>query len=208
MRSFFFPKEELERLLKDKAGGCHVVMKGKHPTTGVNLIAIGYKYNSKTTLCFVCTENSGTTAPGTPYEMKYTDVNGNVCIREVERPAIISNFFHNVNTIDVLNHLRQYCLKLEKKWVTQSGYFRIHTTVTGINVVDTMMLCIHHGLLQQHKTGIQVKHFLNKCGVDRDDDEDDITKYSMTTFAGILARQLLNMANDCEKTKKYPRTSI
>jgi hypothetical protein len=154
-------------------------------------------------LCFVCTENSGTTAPGTPYEMKYTDVNGNICIREVEGPVIISNFFQNVNTIDFLNHLRQFCLKLEKKWVTQSGYFQIHTTMVGINMVDTMMLCIHHGLLQQHKHGIQVKHFLNKCGIDRDrdgdHDEEDITKFSMTTFAGILGRQLLNLARDYEK---------
>ena len=65
-----------------------------------------------------------------------------------------------------------------------------------------MMLCINHGLIQQHQTGIQVKHFLNKCGVDRDNHEDNITKYSMTTFAGILGRQLLNMANDCKKNKE------
>ena len=201
-----FPKEKLEELLKDKAGGSQVVMKGKHPATGVNLIAVGYKYNSKTTLCFVCTENAGTTAPGTPYEMKYTDTNGNICIREVERPSIISNFFHNVNTIDVLNHLRQFCLKLEKKWVTQSGYFRIHTTLTGINVVDTMMLCIHHGLLQQQSHGIQVKTFLQKCNTDqKEQDDEDITKYSMTTFAGILARQLLNLANDCDKKERSVR---
>jgi hypothetical protein len=198
-----FPKEKLEELLKDKAGGSQVVMRGKHLETGVNLIAIGYKYNSKTTLCFVCTENAGTTAPGSPYEMKYTDTNGNICIREVERPSIISNFFYNVNTIDVLNHLRQFCLKLEKKWVTQSGYFRIHTTLIGINVVDTMMLGIHHGLLHQQNHGIQVKTFLQRCQANiKEQDDQDTTKYSMTTFAGVLARQLLNMGNDCDKKEK------
>jgi hypothetical protein len=88
-----YPKEELEQMLEGKPGGCHVVMKGMHPETGAVLIALGYKYNSKTTLCFVATENAGATTEGVPYKMKYLDGNGNLCIREVERPQMVSDFF-------------------------------------------------------------------------------------------------------------------
>jgi hypothetical protein len=78
--------------VRREAWGCHVVMKGTHPETGAVLIALGYKYNSKTTLCFVATENAGSTTEGVPYEMKYLDGNGNLCIREVERPQMVSDF--------------------------------------------------------------------------------------------------------------------
>jgi hypothetical protein len=126
-----YPKEELEKLLDGKPGGCQVVMKGTHPETGVVLVALGYKYNTKTTLCFVTTENAGSTTEGEPYEMKYLDGSGNVCIREVERPEVVSDFFHHVNIIDALNHLRQFCLRLEKKWVCQSGFFSYQHNING-----------------------------------------------------------------------------
>jgi hypothetical protein len=106
-------------------------MKGTHLETGVVLVALGYKYNTKTTLCFVTTENAGSTTEGEPYEMKYLDGSGNVCIREVERPEVVSDFFHHVNIIDALNHLRQFCLRLEKKWVCQSGFFSYQHNING-----------------------------------------------------------------------------
>jgi hypothetical protein len=72
---------------------------------GVRLIAVGYKYNKKRVLHFIMTENVGSTGPGNPYEMKFADQHGNVCIREVSQPEVISEFFDDCNCVDVHNQL-------------------------------------------------------------------------------------------------------
>ena len=56
---------------------------------GKELLAIGQRYNSKKTLMFVATELSGKTMRGTPYEMKFADEDGNIHVREVDRPDVI-----------------------------------------------------------------------------------------------------------------------
>ena len=68
-----FPKNYFDEHLKDAPGGCRIVMEGKHSVTGEKIIAIGYKYCSKKTLHYVATYNAGSTLPGHPYEMKFTD---------------------------------------------------------------------------------------------------------------------------------------
>ena len=104
--------------------------------------------------------------------MKYTDDHGNVCVRLVERPDIISNFFGDSNTIDKHNQARQFDLALEKTWLTQDPYFRLATTLIGINVVDTWKLADYHKLLNAPGT--------------RED-----AKMSIKRFAGILCHQLV-----------------
>ena len=75
--SGLYPKEFIETALKDCPGGVHIVLRGRHPN-GHNLIAIGYRYSSKKTLFFIMTEGTGSTTPGKPYQMKFTDEHGNV----------------------------------------------------------------------------------------------------------------------------------
>ena len=72
-----YPKEFVQNALKDTPGGVHVVLKGRHPN-GHTLYAIGYRYLSKKTLFFIMTAGAGSTTPGKPYEMKFTDEYGNV----------------------------------------------------------------------------------------------------------------------------------
>jgi hypothetical protein len=69
--------------------------------------------------------------------------------------------------IDMHNQVRQSELALEKKWVTQCGYFRLATTLIGISVVDCWKLAMYH---------------------------DKITQDSMSIvkFAGVLGLQLVN----------------
>jgi hypothetical protein len=102
----------------------HIVLKGTAPN-GVDLIAIGYRYSTKTTLFFVATADAGSTRPGKEYEMKYTDS----------------------NTIDKHNQAQQFDLALEKTWPTQDPYFRLSCILIGINVVDTLKLANYHILL-------------------------------------------------------------
>jgi len=78
-----FPKDYIEKALEDAPGGVQTA------PNGIELIALGYRYSTKTTLFFVATANAGSTRPGKEYEMKYTDDHGNVCVHLVERPDII-----------------------------------------------------------------------------------------------------------------------
>jgi hypothetical protein len=151
-----FPKDYVEKALEDAPGGVHIVLKGTAPN-GIELLALGYRYSTKTTLFFVATADAGSTRPGKEYEMKYTDDHGNVCVRLVERPDIISNFFADSNTIDKHNQARQFDLALEKTWLTQDPYFRLATTLIGMNVVDTWKLADHHKLLNPPGTNEEAK---------------------------------------------------
>jgi hypothetical protein len=112
---------------------------------------------------------TGTTRHGKPYEMKWTDSHKNVHIRHVDRPDAISKFFEQSNTIDSHNQLRQGQLALEKCWVTQDCWFRLHTTIVGINATDTFRMAAHHKLIPKGN-------------------------YPITEFAGVLSQQLINHA--------------
>jgi hypothetical protein len=48
--------------------------------------------------------------------------------------------------IDMHNQLHQDS-ELEKKWVTQNLWFRLATTLVGINVTDAFLLCNYHQVL-------------------------------------------------------------
>ena len=148
-----FPKEFIESTLKDMPGGVQIVLEGKHPN-GTPLIAMGYRYSKKTTLFFVLHKDAGSTELGVPYEMKYTDDHGNVCVRLIDRPDVISKFFVDSNLIDAHNQVRQCELALEKQWVTNCGYFCVATTLVRINVVDCWKLAQYHKVMRQDEMSI------------------------------------------------------
>ena len=170
-----YPMAFIEDSLRDAPGGIHIALSGKHQTTGANLVAVGYRYSRKTILYFIAIENAANLSEGDPYQMKYADVFGNVQTRNVDRPEMISNFFSQSNVIDNHNHLRQFLLALEKKWVTQKAYFRLATTLIGMNVVDTYLLMRHHRIID---SGIKF----------------DNERMTITKFAGVLAYQLMELA--------------
>jgi hypothetical protein len=141
-----YPKYFIDEALKDAHGGLSIVLAGIAPN-GVRLIAVGYRYSVKTTLFFVMTENAGSTKPGDPYMMKYTDSYGNLCSQEVEHPAVISEFFRDSNTIDRHNQSRQYDLAIEKSWVTKDCYFRLTCSMIQIHVTDAWKLADFHKII-------------------------------------------------------------
>ena len=109
----FYPKKYITEQLKDAPGGTHIVLTGTG-IKGTPLMAIGYRYSSKATLFFICTQDAGSTRAGVPYEMKFTDSYKNVCVRYIDRPQVIADYFQDSNIIDTLNHVRQFELALEK----------------------------------------------------------------------------------------------
>ena len=180
-----FPKDYIDKALEDAPGGVHIVLSGTAPN-GVQLIALGYRYSTKTTLFFVATADAGSTRPGKEYEMKYTDDHGNVCVRLVERPDIISNFFEDSNSIDKHNQSRQFDLALEKCWLTQDPFFRLATTLIGMNVVDTWKLAHYHKLL-------------NAPGTKEE------SKVTIKTFAGMLCHQFATNTSAFISAPSHPR---
>ena len=114
-------------------------MQRRHPD-GQELIAVGYIYNSKVTLCFIVTKNVGSTREGDPYEMKFTDDHGTVHVRLISQPALMSHLFQKYNCVVKHNQAHQYKLGLKKKWETRNPYFCMATAFIGVNVVDTCKL--------------------------------------------------------------------
>ncbi len=79
--------------------------------------------------------------------MKFTNDWGNVNIRDVERPHIISRLFENSNTIDKHDQFHQLELALEKRLQTQNPFFCLHTTIIVMNMVDCYLLANHHRII-------------------------------------------------------------
>jgi len=57
-----FPKNEIESQMKDVPSGVWVILESV--VDGVDLLAIGYKYNRRKFLFFCCTKGAGPTIPG------------------------------------------------------------------------------------------------------------------------------------------------
>ena len=135
----------LEKLMKDWPGGSYLVLKSTPRFPGERpILTIGYKYNYRKVLGFIATEGSGSTEPGDPYLSPFPDIYSNVSVRPVVRPHLLGRYFNACNAIYNHNRWWQSDLSLDKYWVTQSGYFRLATTVTlGMGITDGKILYCH-----------------------------------------------------------------
>ena len=118
-----FPKKFIEEKMKDWPAGSHLVLEGHATLEDVHLIAIGYRYNSRKTIFFLCHADAGPTECTDFYEAKWKDDNQNTQVRRIPQPEIIGRYFKCSNLVDIHNQARQYELGLEKHWVTHSGWF-------------------------------------------------------------------------------------
>jgi hypothetical protein len=116
-------------------------------------------------LCFLATKNAGSTKPGKPYQAKFSDSVGNVCVRDVVRPAIIADYFSDSNIIDSHNHVRQGELKLEKHWVTKDCWFRLDTTLIGMTVTDAWK-ALTHGTADKKLQSLSIIQFADRIAYD------------------------------------------
>ena len=151
-------------------GSTWIVMEGYAENEGTPLVCTGFKYNVKKVLGFITTKGAGSTQPGLPYLAKFPDKFGNVCISEVAQSEIVTSYFNRSNVVDLHNQARQAKLALEKKWIKQNVFFQLYTTLLGIIVIDTWK-----GIRQ-----------LNRCS------------YSLTNFAYILAKEMLEQASQLQ----------
>jgi hypothetical protein len=96
---------------------------------------------------------------------RFPDASGNVAQRNVQRPAVISEYFGDSNVIDSHNQARQYELALEKRWIVKDDYFRIDTTVIGMTVTDCWR-AYKHMMPPKRGEHITIKEFADGMAYD------------------------------------------
>lgn len=184
-----YPKKFIEATMQSWPAGSHIVLSAE--VDDVKMFAIGYKYCSKKTMCFLMNDGSASTEGGEPYRAKWNDENGNNMVKLVPRPEACSTYFHFSNVIDVLNSLRQKELRLEKHWVTQDGYFRIITTIFGICVVDAWKGYKHHLKCTRHRhKDCELMEFVDMLAYDCLHNElpDKVPEKAALTIAPVMVR--------------------
>lgn len=162
--SAWFPKEEMEKVMEDWPSGSYLVLECKAPETNVDLVAIGYKYNSRKCLCFIMSKEAASTKPGARhYTARFPDKFGNLSSRKVPRPEAIGNYFWVSNVIDTHNHLRQFLLGLERHWKTPNPWLRNCTSLVAITAIDVYQALRYHC---PHLSDWTVEDFANRLAHD------------------------------------------
>jgi hypothetical protein len=94
-------------MMKNFLLGAYLVLATSMSGTNVELVAIGYKYNSQNNLCFIMTKDAGLTAVlgHHPYIAKFPNKFGNIKKQKVDHPEVISYYFEDSNAIDFHNHM-------------------------------------------------------------------------------------------------------
>ena len=123
-------------------GGSYLVLNSTPSVPGdISLEDIGYKYNFWKVLGFIVTERTGGTDPGDPYLSCFPYIFYIVSVRHDFCPRIIVRSYNAYNSIDQHSKMHKYGLTLDKYWMTQSGYFRIGTTVAlGVGITNAKLL--------------------------------------------------------------------
>ena len=135
----------LENLMKYWPGGSYLVLKINIRAPGDRpLMAIGYDYNYRRVLGFIATEGAESTEPGDPYLSCFPDIYSNVSVTPVVCPRLLGRHFNEFNAIENHNMMQKSDLALNKYWITQSGYFRLATTVAlGMGITYGKLLYCH-----------------------------------------------------------------
>ena len=159
-----FPKAWLAEKMKNMPSGNWITL--ACAVEGVELVAMGYKYNRRKVLHFIMTKSAGSPVAGAPYIATFNDSHGNSVNRKVPRPVAISRFFARSSAIDAHNHMRQKLLALEKAWITQNPWFRFTTTLVGITVIDSYLV-VRSTVHDKHSLGgLTVSEYEQARGAD------------------------------------------
>jgi hypothetical protein len=105
----------------------------------------------------------------------------NICSREVEHPAVISDFFAESNTIYRRNQSQQYDLAIKKAWVMKDCYFQLTCSMIRMHVTDSWKLAAYHNIINY--TTKSNKRLMK-----------------IQRFAGILGCQLIAFSSSCSKS--------
>jgi hypothetical protein len=130
----FHPKDYIQQLLGPLPTGSRIVLRAD--VEGEDLYAVGYKYNRKKVIFFLCTAGLADLNDEVPFMQRWADDNGNLCTRDVPRPGVISRYFKGSLKVDNHNQARQHDLALEEIWLTYDCWFRMYSTLHVILATD------------------------------------------------------------------------
>ena len=115
------------------------------------LMTTGYKYIYHKVLGFIAAYRTIITVPGVTYLYRYPYDYSNVYICPVLCTHFMGSYFSACNAIDNHNIIRKYDIAQQKYWVTQSGYFRLATTVALVMGIKYGKLLLCHGAPDKSK---------------------------------------------------------
>eukprot|EP00873_Tetraselmis_striata_P006477 jgi/Tetstr1/426741/TSEL_001678.t1 len=95
-----FPNAFLKSHLTSAPAGSRVALSAI--VDGLDLMALGYKYNMRKVLFFVATAGAGALEDGNPFIQRWADDFGNTVTRSIPRPSVLSNYFERSPRVD--NH--------------------------------------------------------------------------------------------------------
>ena len=147
-------------------------------------------------MIFICTENSGSTKEGAPYNARFTDEHGNRQSREIYRPGVIAEYFKSAGIIDSHNHARRGELNLESNWVTQNCWFRLVTTLIGMTITDCWKAFKFHTT-----TEITIKDFADRVS------NDLIGNTHSTLQRDAFIPADISVCSPCDSINKEPSVS-
>ena len=149
------------KLIKYWLVGSYLVIKSTpRVPCGRPIVAIGYKYNSRKVLGFIATKGDGSTEPGDLYLSLFTDIYYNVSVRPIIYPQMLDRYFNACNSIYKISRIQQSDLAQDKYGVTQSGDFRLATTVAlGMGITDGKLLFCHRISKESLDKKIQTREY-------------------------------------------------
>jgi len=152
-----FPKAFLKSHLTSAPAGSRVALSAI--VDGVDLMAVGYKYNMRKVLFLVATAGASPLEDGNPYIQRWADDFGNTVTRSIPRPYVLSNYFERSPRVDNHNQSRQHDLALEEAWNTQDCWFRLATTLCGIVTTDCWKITKFHVPYAHPYASMTIKDF-------------------------------------------------
>eukprot|EP00873_Tetraselmis_striata_P015222 jgi/Tetstr1/435486/TSEL_024391.t1 len=152
-----FPKAFLKSQLTSAPAGSRVALSAI--VDGVDLMAVGYKYNMRKVLFLVATAGASPLEDGNPYIQRWADDFGNTVTRSIPRPYVLSNYFERSPRVDNHNQSRQHDLALEEAWKTQDCWFRLATTLCGIVTTDCRKITKFHAPYAHPYASMTIKDF-------------------------------------------------
>eukprot|EP00873_Tetraselmis_striata_P019891 jgi/Tetstr1/440155/TSEL_028512.t2 len=152
-----FPKAFLKSHLASAPAGSMVALSAI--VDGVDLMAVGYKYNMRKVLFFVATAGAGALEDGNPYIQRWADDFGNTVTRSIPRLSVLSNYFERSPGVDNHNQSRRHDLALEEARNAHDCWFRLATTLCGIVTTDCWKITKFHVPCAHPYASMTIKDF-------------------------------------------------
>jgi hypothetical protein len=171
-KSSLFCKDELIKRGKELKRGEWVCAETE--INGVKLIAVVYRFShkrqnktddSETKGLNLFLTTAGFTTPGELHHAHWVDENDCAQMTPLPRCAALSVFFNAFPAVDKHDHARQSKLAVEEAWLTRDPWFRLHTTFTGICMVDLWKICMELQLIEPAEASadhVTVREFVDQ----------------------------------------------